>query len=110
MPQGATFSVLLCWISIMEILRLALKRILDRKSIVLWLACLAGAAWMRLLIRSGAIHSLHQAGLWLFLVAVPVAWIGLLRWRRADPYRCSLVVGLCGGVAGAGIAMMLQAQ
>jgi fluoride ion exporter CrcB/FEX len=73
------------------------------------LACLGGAAWMRLIVRQWLIEPGTFFGLGSLLIGCLIAWVALQYWRRSAPYRCAVIVGLCGGVAGAGAVILLRA-
>jgi fluoride ion exporter CrcB/FEX len=73
------------------------------------LSCLGGAAWMRLIVRQWLIAPGAFFGLSCLLIGSLIAWVALQHWRRSAPYRCAVIVGLCGGVAGAGFVMFLKA-
>jgi hypothetical protein len=62
---------------------------------------------MRLLIRTHPSVVSPSLGLITLTAGVIVAWIALRRWRWAAPIRCATVVGLSGGLAGAGLVMLL---
>lgn len=72
------------------------------------LACLGGAAWMRLIVRQWVIEPGAFFGLGSLLIGCLIAWIALQHWRRSAPNRCAVIVGLCGGVAGAGFVILLK--
>jgi len=73
------------------------------------LACLGGAAWMRLIVRQWVIDPGAFFGLGSLLIGCLIAWVALQHWRCSAPYRCAVIVGLCGGVAGAGFVILLRA-
>jgi len=72
------------------------------------LACLGGAAWMRLIVRHWLIEPGAFFGLGSLSIGCLVAWVALKHWRRSAPYRCAVIIGLCGGVAGAGFVILLR--
>jgi len=66
------------------------------------LACLGGAAWMRLIVREWVSEPGTFFGLGSLVTGCLIASLTLKHWRHSAPYRCAIIVGLCGGVAGAG--------
>ena len=73
------------------------------------LACLGGAAWMRLIVRQWFTEPGAFFGLGSLSIGCLIAGAALQLWRRSAPYRCAVIVGLCGGVAGAGFVILLRA-
>ena len=74
------------------------------------LACLGGAAWMRLIVRQWVIDPGKLFGLGSLLIGCLIAWVALQHWRHSAPHRCAVIVGLCGGIAGAGFVILLKAS
>jgi hypothetical protein len=72
------------------------------------LACLGGAAWMRLIIRQGLVDATLPFALAALVVGGSVAWLALQKWRSTHPHRCATITGFCGGIGGAGFVLLLR--
>ena len=64
---------------------------------------------MRFLVREGWVGFNPYVGLCSLVLGSSLAWFALARWRVAAPYQCAIAVGFCGGIAGAGVVMVLSA-
>lgn len=73
------------------------------------LGCLAGAGWMRVLVRHGVLGAHGKNGAFALVLCTGLALVALRRWRYSDPNRCAAVIGVCGGIGGAGLAMLMSA-
>jgi hypothetical protein len=71
-------------------------------------ACLGAAAWMRFIVRQDIVHGTMPFALVALLAGVTVAWLALQKWRSTHPQRCAVITGLCGGVGGAGLVLLLR--
>lgn len=80
----------------------------SRPLTIFFFACLGGAGWMRLLVKVGLIDSGPVFGACSLVLASIAAWCALHRWRVTAPGRCAVMVGLCGGIAGPGLVMLLK--
>ena len=68
--------------------------------------CFVSAAVMRLLVRDNALLFNLPMGLLFLVMAVRCAW-GCLRWRYVAPLRFAALLGVCAGVAGAGLFIVV---
>lgn len=64
---------------------------------------------MRLLTRHGVLGIDGKNGVFAMVLCAGLALVALRRWRYSDPQRCAAVIGVCGGIGGAGLAMLMSA-
>ena len=62
---------------------------------------------MRLLVRHNESFFTMPVGVPVLAVSLVAAWLVLRRWRFAAPLRCATVLGLCAGIGGAGLFIIL---
>ena len=86
----------------------SLIRVVRSKTVALVFAALGGEGWMRFFVRERLIPFDPEVGCCCVVIGTMVASIAAWRWHRSAPYHFAIAVGLCGGIAGAGLVMMLS--
>ena len=78
-----------------------------RQSTVFTIACVISVTLMRLLLRESELLFNLRVGLPSLLLGVACAWFSLRRWRFIAPIRSATVLGLCAGIGGAGLFIII---
>jgi hypothetical protein len=77
------------------------------QAVVFLLACLTTAVLMRLLVRGNDLQFNALFGFLSLAISVKYAWSSLRQWRYIAPIRSATVLGLCAGVGGAGLFIVV---
>jgi hypothetical protein len=79
----------------------------SRQCAVFLTACCITCAGLRVVIKSFELNLTAELG-WLALaIGSTGSWWAIQRWRHAQPLRCAVVLGILGGIGGAGLITLL---